>query len=270
MVYANLIDMTSPIVVPQAEDSIRIAQSTRQVSDHHDPFQRVAAFDADIMSPQISHEVRELAMRRTPIYVRGTQCMDPIAALLSTRVSPGTSVRDVIHHLRVYLRCETFEKDISEHLSTVSPLFEPQEEQRMLAEPRMFETYRRRLKKLEDLPFSEHKIKVEICILHEFYERHNFDDLVDASQTRKWLNLLEAVKPTYFYLKDEGADVSVRCENYHAAQGSDMTWAFDLDEEAWREVSRRRRILLRVASLRIHPAQRTSIRSFRNHSTPIT
>lgn len=237
MVYENLVDLTSPIVIPKEENSTNIIKNSTQISENHDPFQKVAAFDSDIMGPQIAHETRELTMRKTLICLRGAQCIDPIAALTSTRVSPGKSVRDAIRHLRVYLRCETFEKDLSEHLAKVSPLFEPEEEQRRHAEPRMYASYSRRLKRLEELPYNEHKIKVEICILHEFFERHNFDERVDSSQTRKLLNLMEAVKPTYFHLKDAGAEVSIRCENFHAARGSDMTWAFDLDEKAWKEVS---------------------------------
>jgi hypothetical protein len=48
---------------------------------------------------------------------------------------------------------------------------------------------------------------------------------------------MEAVKPTYFRIKNAGADVSVRFENFHAAVGSDMTWALELDAEAWNTVS---------------------------------
>ncbi len=65
-------------------------------------------FSAATMGLQTSTEIQNLALRKTPFYFRGSKNAPHIRDLLDVQFQPGKYFRDLVRHLRVYARCETF------------------------------------------------------------------------------------------------------------------------------------------------------------------
>jgi hypothetical protein len=189
MVYENLVDPSSPRVVPRSEESKPDVQSStaRPIDSWNGGlFEVEHACHPEVMGLQTSDEIREYLVRKTPLYIRGTRTQyDQLQRLLQTSVSSGRLVRDFTRHLRVYLRCEDFEAGLKDYLAGARPLYEATKDRRRLGERRMYDIYRRRLESLHRLPFDRHKIKIEICIFHDFFEPTILDGVAGSVQARK-------------------------------------------------------------------------------------
>jgi hypothetical protein len=105
-----------------------------------------------------------------------------------------------------------------------------------LSEMKLYNGYEARLAPLRKLPFYKHNIKLEICVFYSTHNDHIHSNEVMGGRRHKH-NILECVKPTYFYAKDSGADVSVRYEYFETGHGTDVSWELDLDAEKWAQVT---------------------------------
>ncbi|KAF2036085.1 hypothetical protein EK21DRAFT_46860, partial [Setomelanomma holmii] len=173
------------------------------------PFSDKYVFDPNIMGATISREIRYFYIKNTPIYFRGCHDADQVGRRLHVNVFAGQRVRDVVRHLRIYLRCENFMSYLS-GLPTGLPYFEDLDERRVRGERYMYELWCSRLAPLHQLPYDKHKIKVEICIFHNFHNIWGSLDTNEDEDQRQKYNLLETVKPVYTHIKRAGANVSVR------------------------------------------------------------
>ena len=239
MVYEHLVNTGTPRVIPQSEGNAQdsISSIGRRTYGENDPFGNEAASDSRVMGQAVSKEIKELFVRKTPFYFRGSKNAEHIGAFLNIEVTPGKFMMNLIQHLRLHLQCETFEEDMNSFLSGIPLVFESEGDRRSHGEHRMYDTYRRRLCMLRHMPYNSRKIKLEICIFHNLVSPHTWNTV--TSCTRKKYNILEAVKPMYFHAKGSGADVSVRYENFSTGEGMDVTWELDMDTEAWEEVGSR-------------------------------
>jgi hypothetical protein len=239
LVYSYLAADHTPTVVPRTEPKTASSHVEPDFSSSRqdlNPFRPNFMFNTRVMGDDIAHETREYILRKTPVYFRGSQTTSELADFLEIQIQSRRYVRDVIRHLRVYLRCERFTECFTVHLDKpgdgMPPPWFKHEQTTLYQERRMYEAYCASLKGLQKLPYDKHPIKIEICILHELWETDDY--------TRYKTNFLEAIKPTYFHIKKAGADVTVRSEFLPEGQGEDVTWMLDLDAPAWEKVCRGR------------------------------
>lgn len=226
--YLELIDPNIPRVIPDVYSGSLTHEAvprSPQTLVQLDPFSKAYMFDAKIVGTETSNEVRSLLLNTTPVYIRGPLCAHELERFLNVPMPYNRCIRDVVRHLRIYLRCETFLPDSTRIQCQVPPVLYGNET-RNHGEHFTYETYRSNLVNLDSLPHEKRKINVEICVFHN----------VRSKDTRiKW-NLLEAVKSTYFTIKAAGSNVTVRYENFDTGEGSDVSWELDLDAELWEQV----------------------------------
>lgn len=239
MVYENLVDVHSPIMIPRSEKTAQpeyVSNPSIPVPRSLNPLDGHFAFDVRVVGRQIANETREYFLRRTPLFFRGS---GNLATLLELTAVPGKQIQDVTRHLRVYVRAEAFETELSGFLRGLPDVFSSQAERRAHGEARMYDAYAKRLTALDDIPFKDRKIKLEICILHEFGIWGAGEEEGEAERANAYhkYNVLEAIKHTYFKAKTSGAEITVRYENSYTGAGADVTWELDADSERWQEVS---------------------------------
>lgn len=202
-----------------------------------DIFQGDYIFDKEIMGVATSQEIQETFLRTTPIYLRGCSEYPDVKQLLDVPLSSGKHVRDIVRHLRVYLRFERFtQEQEAVRLGIISSSCLFQEGQ---FESAFFKTYSARLDGLDQLPFKDHKIKIELCVFRNERPLH-----LDADDERDRSNLYETVKPAYYRARSTGADISVHWENYSWTQQSsgrhaDATELYVQNAEDWENVNQR-------------------------------
>lgn len=216
-----------PVIVPAAEERC-------SPGAEFDPCQNDYKFNHLIMGEERVEEIREYFLRTTPIYFRGSSRSDSLDALLGMNSWFYRPVRDYIRHLRVYLRCETFLSSMQDVRQAMPDVWN--DELIKLSELKLYHGYEARLAPLRKLPFYKHKIKLEICVFHSAHDDHTHSNEVMSGKRHRH-NLLECVKPTYFYAKECGADVSVRYECFDTGHGTDVSWELNLDAEKWTQVS---------------------------------
>jgi hypothetical protein len=231
-IYEYLVANNRPKMVPQVEhNGPTIPWSESNVGDQAgmslNPFRDNHVFNTRIMGHDISYETRTYFLRTTPLYFRGSQSVEDLDKLLKLEVQPRKHLLDFIRHLRVYLRCEGFERETQNVQLNIGPSWLTDREKRTSAEIRILERYRSSLECLRHLPFEKHKIKLEICILHDLHEEEH-----EKIYEREKYNILEAIKSIYFFTKDAGANISVRYECINTGYGEDVTWELDLDADA--------------------------------------
>jgi hypothetical protein len=236
MIYEYLVESHLPRVLPKTEDynhatCVHIASTTSQTSCV-DPFHDEYIFDESIMGKDTSNETQTHLLRTTPLYLRGRHLASDIPSLFDISTSSCKHLRDHVRYLRVYLRCENFERDVSSLMTESDPVWLGDEVKRNNSELQIYDEYRSHLENLCNLPFQSHRIQLELCIFHNLDEHTT----ITSESARRKYNILETIKPTYFFVKDSGADIVVRYENYSTGLGTDVTWELDLDAETWGKV----------------------------------
>jgi hypothetical protein len=221
MVYKYLMD-DEPAVVPPTESSVTF-----------DPCLSDYKFNRVIMGHETVGEIRSYFLKTTPIYFRGSARPDSLTALLSSFSRIYEPVQDYIRHLRVYLRCDTFLNSMQDLQQAMPDVWNS--ELVKLGEMKLYNSYESRLTPLRTLPFYKYKIKLEICAFYDAHEDHLRWNEVMGERRHKH-NILEGIKPTYFYAKQAGADISVRFELFGTGDGTDVSWELDLDAEKWAQV----------------------------------
>ena len=230
-IYLSLFDRDIPRAVPQTEDA-RDTQRLNSRVNASEVFHNEYIFDEEVMGPVTGQEIQETCLRRTPIYFRGCARFPDVHQLLDYQLPSGRYVRDIIRHLRVYLRFEHFQDDVAAAYRSAQPAILPINS--LFTEGQLeLEMYKicLNLNGLKQLPFQSHKIKLEICI---FYESERYRNTGNDIRVR--YNLFEAVKPAYYRARNAGANVSVHWEDF-AERGNegrmDATELYDADAEAW-------------------------------------
>jgi hypothetical protein len=233
-IYEYLVADDRPKVVPQGEPSRHSPTIPGQADANWNPFRDNPVFNTRIMGHSIGYETRAYFVRTTPIYFRGPQRAYGLEEFLKIEVQPCIYLCDLIRHLRVYLSCETFDRDMQNILLNIHSAWLTEVEKRNSAATHMYERYGRYLEDLRCLFLKEHNVKLEICILHGLPEDPHSQDFWRKYAPQKY-NILESIKPLYFSAKDAGVDISVRCEYLKTGYGEDVSWQLDLDAEAWRK-----------------------------------
>lgn len=238
-IYEYIVGASSPKVLPKSEGNDRQAfDGWADSAIVLDPFKDEPLFEGRIMGIPISDEIREAFIKTTTLYLRGSHQAERLKTLFNMEVTPGgKKVRDLTQHVRMYLRCENFARDSGERMQGPSFGIASWEEDRRQGILRHYDMYRWRLQSLDALPFEDRRIKVEICVFTTDFEMspHIYSDAFHKK--RELFNLLESVKPAYFSAKHRGAELYVRCEEFSTGEGMDVTWMFDLDANAWKELS---------------------------------
>ncbi|KAF1925451.1 uncharacterized protein M421DRAFT_398714 [Didymella exigua CBS 183.55] len=155
----------------------RVVLPIPDVSDEH-LFPQFPIFDEDIMGPAVSAEIKDTFICKTSFYYRGPLHGVDLDMLLDHPLPSGSLMRDLIRHLRVYVRYDSlpYEKDLSG------------EEKRMRsrASSRVFGAS---LAALSSITYKTCKVEIEICALVTFE--------ADEKPIAAAYNLLESVKPAY-------------------------------------------------------------------------
>ncbi|CAE7024192.1 hypothetical protein P3342_005370 [Pyrenophora teres f. teres] len=214
-VYKHIFDTTNPIVVPRLDKVKSVTpinrihcgvkreqSSTKQ--DPMDPFAFDYYFSPAIMGLPTSIDIQDLAFRKNPFYFRGCRNSPKVTDFLDLKVQSGKHIRDLVRHLRVYLRCEDFERDVIYETQVVPPTTIKVSASiiQTMDEPATYAQYRSRLDGLQTLNYANHKIVLEVCV---FYKQHTLDSVDNVK-----LNLFECVHSVYHDAKQAGADVRVR------------------------------------------------------------
>jgi hypothetical protein len=233
VIYGYLVDIHVPRVVPKSEEHSQMNMLPRRGNAEPqmdiNPFRDEYLFDVHFMESDTSNEIRAYFLKRTPLYFRGSHFPDDLTRLLDLPTLPRRKLRDLIRHLRVYLRCEALISDTQALRAEFCPPWLSEDEKIDRSERQVYDGYRARLEVLRNLPYKNNKIKLEVCI---FYNSHHFK----IESTRNKYNILEAVKSTYFNFKNAGGDMTVRYEDYSTGEGRDVTWELELDRDAWEKV----------------------------------
>jgi hypothetical protein len=208
-VYKNLLNFTTPIVIPRTEHSDPALHSHSQETGQLrtgdlNPFRNDYYFNHSVMGPQTSTEIQELALRKTPFYFSGSKDAPDIKDFLDIQLQNGKHTRNLIQHLRMYLRCQVFAGDaVYKQIPNPSnmnhasfPIALGEETRNTL--------YASRLNGLQTLNYAKHKLTPEVCVFYNaaVLQKH------DNRHIKR--NLFECVKSVYYYAKDAGADMQVR------------------------------------------------------------
>jgi hypothetical protein len=147
-----------------------------------------------------------------------------VLELLNIQFSSGKRVRELVRHLRVYMRFERFEtekRDVTD-TSAIFPIQNLFSHTQLKLE--IYKTYAARLDALKSLPFNAHQIRLEICV---FYNRAWYAGVEQTMRIKH--NLFELVRPAYFRAKKDGADVRVHWENVETGARVDANELYDID-----------------------------------------
>jgi hypothetical protein len=226
-VYEFLFDSNIPRTVPQNDDANTKTLTPRKSLSTTDIFHDEYIFNPNILGPVLSSEIQALVLRTTPIYFRGCVLCPDVAELLDMQLASGDYVRDLIRHLRVYLRFDRFHTEktneaVPSWLSILprKALFTP-----LQLKMEIYKAYSARADGIMRLPFREHTIKVEMCVFYKSAARSR-----DAEGERVRFNLFETVRRAYKCAKREGAHVSVRLEDIEKGDGGDASALYDESE----------------------------------------
>jgi hypothetical protein len=162
------------------------------------------------MGPAASTEMKELFIRKTPIYFRGMLGSVGIDELLNMRLPSGSHIRELIRHVRIYVRCDepTLAAD---NIKAKKQNTESQSYAQLSAQ----------LGPLHCIDYAARKIKLEICILAP-------QATVSCGALNcMTYNILQAVKTVYEDVKSAGANLSVRLERYSDGIDADVTRVLD-------------------------------------------
>ncbi|KAF1350478.1 hypothetical protein EJ07DRAFT_32995, partial [Lizonia empirigonia] len=156
------------------------------------PFPRTFSFDVEVMGPEVSAEIIDFFVRRDSVYFRGLLDGISLETVLDLRLTSSTYVRDLIRHLRVYVSYDyALRQDHIEADDTIR-------------DKAPYEILRESLAPLQNIAYTDRKIKIEICILV----------MNSASVTqeisRATYILLESVATIFHLVKSAGADIAVR------------------------------------------------------------
>lgn len=203
-IYAHLFDASHPRAVAHHETSENLFLAPSDI------FHNEWIFDKKVMGETTSQEIQGQVLRTTPIYFRGrAKFFLNVQDLLDIKLSSGEEVKDLIRHLRVYLRVERFQDEKREILDAngILPMRNLFTEAQL--ELGMYKTYEARLHALTSLPFRSHSIKLEICVL---YERLRYKEADEADRVE--YNLVETARVALVRAERAGAvDVKVRLED---------------------------------------------------------
>ena len=231
-VYESLFDHDVPRAVPKSEDANNTHRWNNTL-DATDVFHNEYIFYEKVMGLVISQEVQDICFRTTPIYFRGCKSFPDVNDLLSIQLPSGKHCRDLVRHLRVYLRFEHFQNEKAVELLSQPTILPPNSlftEAQLELE--MYKAYSARLDALAQLPSQTHKIKLEICVLYgRIWGR------LGGDEERVRCNLFETVKSVYYHAKRAEADVSVHWEDFESGERMPATRLYDEDIDSWMEVS---------------------------------
>jgi hypothetical protein len=185
--------------------------------DASDIFYGEYIFDRKVMGVPTSQEIQEAFLHTTPIYFRGVATYTHVKQLLHVQLSSGKYVRDLVRHLRVYLRFERFPTERSSVSSSIVPLESLFSASQL--EVALYQAYSGRMDGLEQLSLRDHKTKLDICV---FYFFNVYDSRDSEEDSRIRCNLFQTVKPAYYNAKSAGADITVHREevNVHESVGT--------------------------------------------------
>jgi len=235
-IYRLLFDEGTPRTVPRSESTAN-ASKARGCMDASEIFQGEYIFDDDIMGVATSQEIQEVFLRRSPIYFRGCTEYPNVQQLLDVELSSGKRVRDLVRQLRVHLRLERFEHE--RHVTNFGIISTHSIIRAMNVETAFYDTCSARLNALDQLPFGDYKIKIEICVFHREYKQDPFSG-DDTEVVRVRCEFFETVKPAYHQARNAGAEVSVHWEDLaiYEDHGNylDATELYAQDAEAWAKV----------------------------------
>lgn len=164
-----LFDPIIPRLVPKDEDAQSPANagtSKRKLDTSHVSHNEFM-FDKSIMGPACSEEIREIFLRTTPIYFRGSASVCDVGQFLDIQLSNGKPFFDPIRNLRFYLRLE----DVEQVRQSGTPALPISPVSTITAAELELNTYKAWSASLDgrkQMPFGAHTVKLQICILHNF------------------------------------------------------------------------------------------------------
>ena len=116
-IYEHVFDISEPIVIPRMEHpkvkivngrlqygSAGACEHAKAMREELNPFMQNYCFSVAVMGSPVSTEFQNLVLRKTPFYFRGSRTSPNVRQLLNTEIPPGVYFRDLVRHLRVYLR----------------------------------------------------------------------------------------------------------------------------------------------------------------------
>lgn len=220
-----------PRIVPQNESEENSYRWTAGL-DATDIFHNEYMFDEKVMGLSISREIQDHCLRTTPVYFRGGSKYPDVLELLNIQLSSGKHVRELVRHLRVYLRLERFQTEIRQVRDTpsifpINNLFTDAQ-----LELELYKTYAGRLDAVASLPFKDHKIRLEICVFHN----HVWYTGIEETERVKH-NFFNTVRQAYGRAKGAGANVCVRWEDVETGVRVDANELYDIDALNSGEVS---------------------------------
>lgn len=177
------------------------------------------------MGSSVSTEFQNLVLRKTPFYFRGSRTSLNVRQLLNTEIRPGVYFRDLVRHLRVYLRSNAAFHDAEDVATGVSRAqIACYSEHVTLDVPSTCAMYVDRLEGLETINYTNHTVVLELCFLGPTAGPGVI--LHEPSIKR---NLYEMVGSLYRRARDVGADVKVRFERFGTGGGEDWTGYLERD-----------------------------------------
>lgn len=146
IVYDHLmidIDCTAPIVLPKPE-----------VSDELHLFPQFYLFDDNVVGPDASAETQDMFVRKASFYYRGPLDGIDLDVLLDHSLPSGGHIRDLVRHLRVYVRYDFIphEKGLNE-------------QEKHLCEKVSYKAFATSLVPLSGITYRNRKVRIEICVL---------------------------------------------------------------------------------------------------------
>ncbi|KAI4712642.1 hypothetical protein J4E89_002910 [Alternaria sp. Ai002NY15] len=237
-IYEHVFDISKPIVIPRLEHpnveivNGRLQSGSAGASEHakamHEelsPFKQDYCFSVAVMGSPTSAEFQNLALRKTPFYFRGSRTSLNVRHLLNTEIRPGVYFRDLVRHLRVYLRSNAAfheAEDIAAGADRAQ--LASYSEYVTLDVPSTCAMYLDRLEGLETLNYTNHTVMLELCFLAP---ATGPGGILHEPSTKR--NLYEMVGSVYRRARDGGADVKVRYERFSTGGGEDWTEYLETD-----------------------------------------
>jgi len=96
-IYELLLDFTDGLAVPRYD---------KKYTNNTLTFPSTYLFSPSIVGRMVCNEVQQLFVRTTPVNFHGLLDGITIDALLDTRLPSGSLIRDLVRHLRVFVRYE--------------------------------------------------------------------------------------------------------------------------------------------------------------------
>lgn len=177
----------------------------------------------------ICNEIQQLFVRNVPINVRGLLDSISIDALLDTRLPSGSLIRDLVKHLRVFVRYEqptvttTVAPVTTANAAPVMPAVKVRgyateiDADRWQAEQESYLVFGSSLDGLRIIDYAHRKVKIDLCILGPQSTSQK------GSLDRVSYNLFLAVRPIFDFIITAGGEATVRLERDKAGLGGDVT-----------------------------------------------